>query len=68
MLADHDVESPLQKAVAGLHDGIALHGGDLIEPWRAQAEYPDGLARAPIDQTQDCNLAELRPCVTGQVR
>src|SRR5262249_23641568 len=50
VLIAHDVESPLQKAVAGLHEGIPLYGADLIERWRARATYPDGLARAMVER------------------
>jgi hypothetical protein len=50
VLVDHDVDSPLQKAVAGLHEGIPLHGAELIAGWRAHAVYPDGLARAMVER------------------
>ena len=43
------VESPIQKALGGLMDGMALHGDDLIGHWRAKAaDYPDALARAMV--------------------
>jgi hypothetical protein len=40
----------VQKAIIGLLDGVALHGDDLIGPWRARlAAYPEGLARAMVE-------------------
>lgn len=48
VLVDLDVESPVQKAIAGLFDGVALHGAELVERWRDDARYPDALARAMV--------------------
>jgi len=50
VIVEHDVDSPLQKAVAGLHEGIALHGAELIERWRTEASYPDGLGPAMVER------------------
>jgi predicted nucleotidyltransferase len=50
VLVDLDVESPLQKAVAGLFEGIALHNEDLIDQWRRSAVYPDALSRAMVER------------------
>jgi Nucleotidyltransferase domain len=36
------------KAVGGLHDGLALHGADVIGRWRAAAAYTDELQRAVV--------------------
>lgn len=50
VLVDLDVESPLQKAISGLFEGIALHGDDLISRWRNEARYSDELARAMVER------------------
>jgi predicted nucleotidyltransferase len=51
VLAGEELESPLQKAVEGIQDGIPLHGRELIERWRARAaDYPDSLRRAMIER------------------
>jgi predicted nucleotidyltransferase len=51
VLAGEELESPLQKAVEGILDGIALHGPELIEHWRERAaDYPDSLRRAMIER------------------
>jgi predicted nucleotidyltransferase len=51
VLAGEELESPLQKAVEGIVDGIPLHGPELIERWRERvADYPDPLRRAMIER------------------
>jgi len=51
VLAGEELESPLQKAVDGILDGIPLHGPELIERWRERAaDYPDSLSRAMIER------------------
>jgi predicted nucleotidyltransferase len=51
VLAGEELESPLQKAVDGILEGIALHGPELIEAWRARAlDFPDALRRAMIER------------------
>jgi hypothetical protein len=51
VLAGEELESPLQKAVEGIVDGIPLHGPELIERWRERAaDYPDSLRRAMIER------------------
>jgi predicted nucleotidyltransferase len=51
VLAGEELESPLQKAVEGILDGIPLHGPELIERWRERvAAYPDSLRRAMIER------------------
>ncbi len=49
VLEDLVPESPLQKAISGLFEGIALHGGDLIAKWQRETVYPDALARAMVE-------------------
>ena len=40
----------VEKALSGLLDGVALHGGDLIEGWQARAAaYPEKLALATVE-------------------
>jgi len=44
-----DFDSPSQKAVAGLLEGLALHGNELVERWRVRARaYPEELRREMI--------------------
>src|SRR5262249_12418720 len=50
VLERHDVESPVQKAISGLFEGVALHGDDLIARWRNEIVYPDGLALAMVER------------------
>jgi predicted nucleotidyltransferase len=51
VLAGEELESPLQKAVEGILDGIPLHGPEPIERWRGRAaDYPDALRRAMIER------------------
>jgi predicted nucleotidyltransferase len=51
VLAGEELESPLQKAVEGIQDGIPLHGPELIERWRVRvADYPDSLRCAMIER------------------
>jgi Nucleotidyltransferase domain len=51
VLAGEELESPLQKVVEGIVDGIPLHGPELIERWRGRvADYPDSLRRAMIER------------------
>jgi len=51
VLGGEELESPLQKAVEGILDGIPLHGPELIEHWRERAsDYPDSLRRAMIER------------------
>jgi hypothetical protein len=51
VIAGEELESPLQKAVEGILDGLPLHGPELIERWRSRvADYPDSLRRAMIER------------------
>src|SRR5262249_54530411 len=45
-----DVDTPLQKAISGLFEGVALHGDDLIATWQREAIYSDALARAMVER------------------
>jgi Nucleotidyltransferase domain len=44
-----DVDTPLQKALEGLHSGAALHGAATIERLRDRAQYTDRLQRAMVE-------------------
>ena len=44
-----EVDTPLQKALEGLHTGTALHGAETIERLRARAAYSEDLQRAMIE-------------------
>jgi predicted nucleotidyltransferase len=46
-----EVDSPLQKVCSGVLEGLALHGEELIEQWRARLlAYPEPLRRAMIER------------------
>jgi predicted nucleotidyltransferase len=48
-LGTEEMESPLQKVVQGIEEGLALRGEELIATWKARvADYPDSLRRAMI--------------------
>jgi hypothetical protein len=48
-LGPDELESPLQKVVEGVLDGLPLRGEELLGAWRARvADYPDSLRRAMI--------------------
>jgi hypothetical protein len=50
VLEEYEPGTHVEKALSGLLDGVALHGGDLIHQWQARAGvYPDGLARATVE-------------------
>jgi hypothetical protein len=50
VLEQHDVASPIQKALSGMAHCIPLHGEPLIRDWqRRLAAYPDGLAMAMVE-------------------
>ena len=53
VLAELDTSSPTQKALSGLHAGIALHGADVIDELRAAAAYPVALGRAMVEANRD---------------
>lgn len=46
-----DVQGPSQKLLAGLVEGVPLHGDELLGRWRERVSaYPDELRRAGIEQ------------------
>ena len=48
-LGTDELESPLQKVVEGIQEGLPLRGEELITSWRARvADYPESLRRAMI--------------------
>ncbi|MBW3632319.1 MAG: hypothetical protein KY456_04735 [Chloroflexi bacterium] len=50
VLEEFEPATLVEKALTGLLDGVALHGGDLIEGWQARAAaYPGGLAPATVE-------------------
>lgn len=51
VLEQHDVNTPLHKALSGTLEGLALHGAELIATWQAKiANYPPALAQAMVEQ------------------
>ena len=51
VLEQHDVNTPLHKALSGTLEGMPLHGAELIETWKARiAAYPPALAQAMVEQ------------------
>jgi hypothetical protein len=49
-----DIDSPNQKAFAGLLEGLPLHGEDVIERWRSRLRaYPEPLRKAMIERYWD---------------
>lgn len=53
VLHELDVASPAQKALSGLHQGLVLHGGDVIGELRGEAQYPDPLRAAMVRANLD---------------
>jgi hypothetical protein len=50
VLEEFEPGTHVEKAITGLLDGVALHGGELIAEWRARAAtYHEGLARATVE-------------------
>jgi len=50
VLRELDVETPLQKALEGVLQGIPLYGAALIERWKAMVTaYPDALAQKMVE-------------------
>jgi hypothetical protein len=43
-----DVDTPLQKALEGIHGGLALHGAGTIERLRERAAYSEEVQRAMV--------------------
>jgi len=51
VLEQHDVNTPLHKALSGTPEGLPLYGAELIETWKAKiAEYPPALGQAMVEQ------------------
>ena len=51
VLVEHDVTSPIQKALGGMAEAIPLYGEALVRQWQATlAAYPDLLALAMVQQ------------------
>jgi predicted nucleotidyltransferase len=52
LLEDIDeFDSPLQKILSGLLEGLPLHGEELVDRWRARARsYPERLRQAVIER------------------
>lgn len=50
ILEQHEVETPLHKAMSGVQKSIPLHGPELIRQWQERiADYPEPLARAMVE-------------------
>lgn len=46
-----DLDSPRQKALSGIHEGLPLHGVDLVDRWQARTRaYPEPMRRAMIER------------------
>lgn len=46
-----EIDSPLQKAVLGVLEGLPLHGDELVERWQSRLRsYPEPLRRAMIER------------------
>jgi predicted nucleotidyltransferase len=44
-------DSPLQKVLSGILEGLPLHGDDLVERWRARVRsYPETMRRAMVER------------------
>lgn len=51
VLEQHNLKTPIMKAMSGTLTGIPLYGEKLINSWQARiANYPDELARAMVEQ------------------
>lgn len=51
ILEQHDVKSPMMKAMSGTLICIPLYGEKLIQQWQAKiANYPDAMAQAMVEQ------------------
>jgi hypothetical protein len=48
VVVDLELDEELLKIMSGLHEGLALHGEELIEEWRRRAAYTDELQGATI--------------------
>ncbi|HLK60290.1 MAG TPA: hypothetical protein VKU00_27250 [Chthonomonadaceae bacterium] len=51
VLEKHQADSPMQKAIAGLLDGLPLYGEEIIARWKAKAaDYPEALQMAMVQK------------------
>ncbi|MBV8887097.1 MAG: nucleotidyltransferase domain-containing protein [Chroococcidiopsidaceae cyanobacterium CP_BM_RX_35] len=51
VLEQHDVKSPMMKAMSGTLICIPLYGEKLVQQWKMRvANYPDALAQAMVEQ------------------
>jgi len=51
VLEQHNVKTPLHKALSGTLEGVPLYGAELINTWKARiADYPPALAQAMVEQ------------------
>jgi hypothetical protein len=50
VVVDLDLTEERLKIMSGLHEGLALHGENLIEQWRERSAYTDELRRATIEK------------------
>jgi hypothetical protein len=48
VVVDLDPDPYPMKAIGGLHDGLVLHGADVIDRWRKEAAYTDDVQRAVV--------------------
>jgi predicted nucleotidyltransferase len=46
-----EIDSPVQKVLAGMLEGLPLHGEKLVERWQARMrDYPEPLRRAMVER------------------
>jgi len=46
-----DIDTPSQKILSGVQDGLPLHGDELIERWKTRiAHYPEPMRRAMVQR------------------
>jgi Nucleotidyltransferase domain len=50
VVVELELSEELLKIMSGLHDGLPLHGEELIAEWRRKARYTDELLRATIEK------------------
>ena len=68
VLEQHDVKTPLHKAMSGTLEGIPLYGAELINTWKARiAKYPPALVQAMVEQhLQFFPLWSVQPQLAGR--
>lgn len=50
VVGDLELSEVLLKVMSGLHEGLPLHGEELIAGWRQQARFTEELQRATIEK------------------